>query len=50
VRSDCTYRSRVAFEDRGRIGSGRLTVYAHFEGNTYLLPKDAESHGIRAAP
>ena len=48
LRSDCRYRSRVAFYS-SRL-RGRLRVLVRFEGNSFLLAKSATTHTVRVDP
>ena len=48
LRTDCTYRSRVAFHS-SRL-RGRLRVLVGFLGNGFLLPKRATTHTVRVDP
>jgi len=48
IRRDCTYRSRVSFKSSIPIRKGALTVQVRFEGNSFLLPKRAPRHIVRA--
>jgi hypothetical protein len=48
LKSDCTYRSRVSFRTRDRNRRGVLTVRVRFQGNQYLLPKNAPRRTVLA--
>ena len=48
LRRDCTYRSRVRFRSRARLGRGRLRVLARFSGNRALTAKRARPRTVRA--
>ena len=48
LRSNCTYRSRVTFTNRARLGrSGRLTVQVRFLGNDRFRPASARRLSAR---
>lgn len=46
--SACTYRIGVTFQNRRRLGSGRLKVRARFLGNARFLPRAALTRSLRA--
>lgn len=48
LKSDCTYSSRVSFRTRNPLRRGQLKVLARFEGNVFLLPKNAPVRFVRA--
>ena len=48
LRSNCTYRSQVSFRTRNPLRRGTLRIYARFEGNAFLLPRNAVTHIVRA--
>lgn len=48
LRPDCTFRSRVTFRTTNPLRRGVLKVSTRFEGNVFLLPKNARTHLVRA--
>ncbi|MDQ3468966.1 MAG: Ig-like domain-containing protein [Actinomycetota bacterium] len=44
----CTFRSRVTFRNRGRLGSGRLRVLTRFAGNRVLARAPTVTRNVRA--
>ncbi len=48
LRPDCTYRTRVSLKSSSPFRRGALTVRVRFEGNPFLLPKQASSQIVRA--
>ncbi len=48
LRSDCTFRTSIAFPTRRSLGNGRLAVKAKFGGNPVLSAAAAKSMKVRA--
>ena len=48
LRSDCTYRSKVALRTPNPLRRGTLSVSVRFQGNTVLLPRVASVHSVRS--
>jgi hypothetical protein len=48
LKSDCTFRSSVTFRKRNAQRQGTMKVLTRFEGNTFLLPKNARTHLVLA--
>ncbi len=46
--STCTYRSRVTFQNKKRLGNGRLKVRVRFRGNARFLPRGPLTRTLRA--
>ena len=47
LRADCRFRSVVTFRVPRRLGRGRLTVKARFEGNSNVAPRSAPRQRVR---
>ena len=48
LRSDCTYRTSIAFPSRRSLGRGRLTVRTSFPGNNVVGAARARTQTVRA--
>jgi hypothetical protein len=48
LRSDCSFRTSIAFPSRRALGNGRITVTAKFGGNSVLGTAKARSQKVRA--